>query len=481
MSEGSNDPLDEAAAQLAHLARALLSASEVGLRIHATRTARRTGTPAVAVPEPRRPRGEEDDRDRAVAPATSTSRSPRRTSAAHPARTSTPVTPPSGRRPAGAPHAPRPSTRGPASSRLLGVHRDALDFFREQERPAWATDMLRDRGLTAAWEPPWSAGYAPAGWTQLTQHLRSRGWDDEVLLAAGLSRRSRTGNLIDHFRDRIVLPLRRADGQVIGFVGRCAPGGDPRTPKYLNSPASGVYDKSATLFGLAEGRAALTSGAVPVLVEGPMDAIAVAAVTGEAFVGLAPCGTSLTRAHVDELGRVVDLASSTVVVATDHDAAGDAAAVKAFERIAGRCAGQLRAGLPEGLDPSDVLRREGPAGLREALTTRTRPLLDVAVDHRLMRWADQLQWVQGRVRAARHVAPLIAQLKESERGSAVTALAQRLDLMESTVSDAVAVAVPELSREVPPDASTSRRIQEGSTPTLRPPAATTAPPHTRGR
>ena len=98
----------------------------------------------------------------------------------------------------------------------------------------------------------WQAGYAPAGWDALTRHLRAAGYPDTLIEAAGLARRSRHGTLIDTFRDRAMLPIRVADGTIIAFIGRARRSRRPGVPKYLNSPATALYDKSEILFGLWE-------------------------------------------------------------------------------------------------------------------------------------------------------------------------------------------------------------------------------------
>jgi len=153
--------------------------------------------------------------------------------------------------------------------RLVAVHTDAVAFFHARLQHSWVPDYLAQRSLQAAQQEPWVAGYAPDSWTALTDHLRSRDWDDQVLVAAGLSRTARTGHLIDHFRDRLVLPIRDAAGDVIAFIGRARPDAPDRVPKYLNSPATTLYDKAQTLYGLPEAARDLAAGAVPVLSRDP--------------------------------------------------------------------------------------------------------------------------------------------------------------------------------------------------------------------
>ena len=149
----------------------------------------------------------------------------------------------------------------------------------------------------------WTTGYAPPGWTALTGHLRSEGFTNQELLDAGLVLTTRRGTIVDRFRDRLTFGIRDAQGDLVGFTGRAAPGAGSDCPKYLNSPRTPIFDKRLLLFGLAEQTDRLTSGHVPVLTEGPLDAIAF---TSTDCVGVAVCGTALTDEQRRELARVVE-------------------------------------------------------------------------------------------------------------------------------------------------------------------------------
>jgi DNA primase len=328
--------------------------------------------------------------------------------------------------------------RGPASittapsagrAELVAVHRLAVAFYRDRLDGSWVPDYLDQRGLGAALDDPWAAGYAPDGWTYLVDHLRENGVDDGVLLASGLATTARTGNLIDRFRDRLVLPIRDPAGDVVAFIGRAHPGSDPdRTPKYLNSPQTAIYHKGEILYGLHETRTALARGARPAIVEGPLDAIAVTAGTGGRCAGLAACGTALTAAHVDTLCHAVDVRSRGVVVATDPDAAGLAAAEAALGLFSRRNISPSSAQLTGGMDPADLLRVGGEASLTAALLDQSQPLADQVVDARIAAWGDHLQSVEGRVGAVRAVAPLVASLPVDDIGRQAARVAAQLDL-----------------------------------------------------
>ena len=170
---------------------------------------------------------------------------------------------------AAASHAPEPDD---TIRRILA---DAHAFYTGQLAGSWAPGYVHARGITAAAIQDWHIGYAPAGWTTLTSHLRRLGHHDDAIQAAGLATRSSRGTLIDRFRDRIMLPVHDTVGMLAGFTGRAPPDAGPDTPKYLNSPQTATYQKSHLLFGLYQARPDLARGAIPVIVEGAFDAIAV--------------------------------------------------------------------------------------------------------------------------------------------------------------------------------------------------------------
>ena len=124
-------------------------------------------------------------------------------------------------------------------------------FFRTSLPGSWVPPYLRSRGFSSAVQVRWHAGYAPAGWNALTRHLRSLGWPDEFIEAHGLARRSRRGNLFDVFRDRAMFPVTDhrtgpwPDSSAGPLITRRSD-----VPKYLNSPRTCLYNKSALLFGL---------------------------------------------------------------------------------------------------------------------------------------------------------------------------------------------------------------------------------------
>ena len=319
----------------------------------------------------------------------------------------------------------------------MAIHDVAARFFEGRVHGSWVPGYLRRRGFGRAVQRQWQVGYAPGYGDALITHLRSAGYEDAAILAAGLARRSSRGVPADTFRDRVVLPIRSRGGTIIAFVGRAGLRAGPTVPRYLNSPATALYGKGDVLFGLWEARSALAGGAVPVLAEGPFDVIAIAQADHKRYAPVAPCGTALTARQVAALGSACALPGTDVLVAFDADCAGHRAAVTAFGLLS-RCARRvLTVPLPPGQDPAQVLRERGPGGLAAVLADRRQPLADLVIDAEVGEWARWLSFAEGRIGALRAAAALIAALPPPEVGRQVSRLASRLDLDYETVTLAV--------------------------------------------
>ena len=339
------------------------------------------------------------------------------------------------------------TSRAPAPdlppSEICRILIDAERFYRGHLTPSWVPGYLAARGFGHPAMTHWRVGYAPAGWTALTSHLRALGHDDAAIEAAGLARRSARGTLIDHFRDRVMLAIRDEHGTIAGFIGRAHPDAGPGVPKYFNSPETSVYTKGDLLFGLHEARDQLARGAAPVIAEGPFDAIAISAAGPERYAGLAPCGTALTSRQAAALGRVADLRQGGILVALDGDRAGREAAVKAYGILLAVTSKLTAVTLPAGRDPAEILQADGPAALLDVLHNRTEPLAAVVIDAHLDSWAPQLDHAEGQLHAMRSAAALIATLLPSETAGQILQVTGRRHLA-TLDDDLLPVANPEL-------------------------------------
>ena len=292
---------------------------------------------------------------------------------------------------------------------ILRVLADAHAFYTSQLDGSWAPGYLHARGIIPAAIRDWQIGYAPAGWTILTGHLRRLGHHDDVIQAAGLATRSSRGTLIDRFRDRVMLPAHDAGGLLAGFTGRARPDAGPEVPKYLNSPETAAYKKSHLLFGLHQARGALAQGAVPVIAEGPFDAIAVTIADPGRLAGLAPCGTAFTSQQAALLSQAADLSRTGIIVAFDDDHAGRKAAIRTHGILRPHTGNLQRAEL-DGKDPAEILQRDGPGALRTILRERRQPLSALLIDASIEEWERRLHDTGGPLLAMRATAALIASL-----------------------------------------------------------------------
>ena len=353
--------------------------------------------------------------------------------------------------PAEAPVTASPSPPEP-DPRIPGVLDDAMQFYDSQLARSWAPAYLAERGISDAAMRQWRIGYAPGGWATLTGHLRALGHDDDAIQAAGLARISSRGTLIDHFRDRVMLPVHDERGNIAGFLGRARPGAGPEVPKYLNSPETSSYQKGSLLFGLHQARDLLARGATPVIVEGPFDAIAVTMADPGRHAGLTPCGTALTSKQAAILAQAADLGSAGVLVAFDDDQAGRKAAVRAYD-ILRTVSSRLQSAVLSGKDPAEILQTQGPAALRTILRDQAQPLSAVVIDAHLAPWERRLQDPEGPLLAMRSTAAVIAGLLPTGSAEAIRQITGNREL--ATVDDQMRPVanpeLPEIARVLPAD------------------------------
>lgn len=236
-----------------------------------------------------------------------------------------------------------------------------------------AVDYLKQRGLTGEIARDFGIGYAPDEWQTLKGRIP--GGTESLLLEAGLVIKNERGRVYDRFRGRIMFPIRDTRGRVIGFGGRVFAGADgeaPTGPKYMNSPETPVFHKSAELYGLFEARRALRSIDSLFVVEGYMDVVALAQ-HGVAN-SVATLGTATGEAHFKKLYRYTD----QVICCFDGDNAGRQAAWKALENALSVLNEhrQLKlVFLPDGEDPDSLIRARGKAGF-EAFVAEAMPGLE---------------------------------------------------------------------------------------------------------
>jgi DNA primase len=350
--------------------------------------------------------------------------------------------------------------------RLAAVNVAAAAFYREQlvATPP-VRDYLRARvGDGRALPRGFVVGYAPPGWTALLDHLRASGFADRDLLDAGVVQQTRRGTLIDRFRDRVLVGLRDEQGRLAGFIGRTMQGdGSDAVPKYLNTCATALFDKGRVLLGLHEQRQALADGAVPVLVEGPFDVLAVTtAPHNEGRV--APVATSGTAVSAQQVAMVLQAASAdTVVLAHDGDAGGREATLRTAEMMLPLQRDVRAAELPDRHDPASWAREYPEQAVAPYLDDgRTRSGLELVIDARIETFGEHLEFVDGRVDAMRHAVRVLGGQPPQVVAEQALRIARRLDLDPVTVAEEIGE-VPKSDRAA--QRALARRAQDVSADT----------------
>ncbi len=259
------------------------------------------------------------------------------------------------------------------------------------------TYLMQERGLTEETVERFGLGYAPADWETCTNALKKKGITEARIVAAGLAvRREKGSGVYDRFRNRIMFPIRDPHGAVIGFGGRAMDASDPA--KYINTPQTLVYNKSAVLYGLDLAKHEIRTQKVAVIVEGYMDCIASHQV-GVANV-VASSGTALTEGQVLLLKRY----APTAALAFDMDPAGETAAKRGIA-VAWKEGVDVKViSLPFGKDPDECIRRD-PAAWTSALGS-AQPILDFYFS-RTLDPRDRTK-VQDKKEAARILLPVLA-------------------------------------------------------------------------
>jgi DNA primase len=297
-------------------------------------------------------------------------------------------------------------------SRLIAANAAAQSFYAEALQSAEAAparQYLLERNFDAEAAAQFGCGFAPSGWDTLTKHLLRKGFEFKELEAAGLSREGRRGPM-DRFHRRLLWPIRVSSGEVIGFGARRLFDDDTMEAKYVNTPETVLYKKSNVLFGLDLAKRDIAKGHQAVVVEGYTDVMAMhlAGVT----TAVASCGTAFGEEHLSMLRRLMmddNFFRGELIYVFDGDAAGRAAAVKAFEGEQNLSGQSFVAVAAEGMDPCDLRLRSGDGALRDLVARRT-PLFEFVIRTAL---ADHdLDSAEGRVAALRRCVPMAARIKD---------------------------------------------------------------------
>ena len=343
---------------------------------------------------------------------------------------------------------PTDKVKQAAEDRLLGLLDTAADYYHQLLLHAPQAEAARTyidgRSLNEETLAAFRVGYALESWDAARTHFNGQGYSDEDLLAAGLLTENEERNTrYDRFRNRIMIPIRNADGRVVGFGARTM---DPDgVPKYLNSPQTILFDKSHLLYGLDTARKPIRAEGQVVIVEGYMDVMQAWQAGYRNLV--AQMGTALTESHLRQLQKL----TRRFILALDADAAGANATLRGLQlaretldrdiemqfnarglvQMEGRLKADIRIlTLPEGKDPDNIVR-ESPESW-PALVKSARPVVEYIIDvtTRDLAAGD----AKGKAEVAHQVMPLISDIADPvERDHYRRLLAGKLQIDEEAL------------------------------------------------
>jgi DNA primase len=288
---------------------------------------------------------------------------------------------------------------------LLKIHEAAAAWFRQQLASNAGTRIrkqIEGRGVTEATSAALGLGYAPTSRDALKSALVQQGFSQATLLRAGIVVQREDGTVVDRFRNRLIIPICRDTGSVIGFGGRAVD--TDQQPKYLNSPETPIYSKGRTLYGLNLSKNAIRQRKFAILVEGYFDFAQVYQAGFQAVV--ASCGTALTPQQGQQLRRF----TSKVVLSFDPDAAGQGAAAKSCEMLVAEGFAVNVAVLPAGDDPDTFIRKRGPQGYADRLEHST-PYLEYLLDRAAA--GHNLNTDEGRVKFLGDMLPVAGRIPDA--------------------------------------------------------------------
>jgi DNA primase len=298
--------------------------------------------------------------------------------------------------------------------RLVEAGRVAEHWYAEQLTTAAEAlpgrRFLAERGFDREVAARFSVGYAPRSGEALLKHLRGKGFTDDEIVRSGLAGRGQRGPY-DRFRGRLVWPIHDITGDCVGFGARRLYDDDRIEAKYLNTSDTPLFKKSHVLYGLDLAKKAIATGRQVVVVEGYTDVMA-CHLAGVGWA-VATCGTAFGTDHIKVIRRIMrdDQSGGEIVFTFDGDAAGQKAAMRAYEQDHWFGSPTYVAVEPDGLDPCELRQRHGDQAVRDLIADKVRSY-EFAI--RTLIGPFDLDSVAGRHEALKAAAPVVARLKDSE-------------------------------------------------------------------
>ncbi len=318
-------------------------------------------------------------------------------------------------------------------ARLLAANEAAAKYFADQLNSTEAQEarnFLSSRNFDKSAAELFGVGYAPKSWTALSDYLKAQGFTEEELIKVDLLV-AKEGKRYDKFRGRLVWPIRDATNAVVGFGARKIYEDDPLA-KYINTSETPVYHKSQVLYGLDLAKKEIVQNRQVVVVEGYTDVMACHLAGIKTAV--ATCGTAFGDDHIRRINQLFGSSdqAAAVIFTFDPDAAGQKAAMRAFESSSKFIATTFVAIGPEGLDPCDLRIKHGDLAIAKMVENR-RPIYEFALDQKIS--GHDLTSYPGRLAAATAAVPVLAKLNDlGAREQYVRMLAAKVQLSADEIN-----------------------------------------------
>ena len=334
------------------------------------------------------------------------------------------------------------------SGKLAKMNAWALKIWTENlwhpEKGVAVRKYINDRGISEELARKWQLGFAVDAWDDLTGKVSHKANAAKDLVQAGLAVDREHGGCYDKFRNRLMFPIVDVTGRVIGFGGRTL-GDDPA--KYMNSPATVLFDKSHSLYGLDRSREAISQSGTVVVVEGYTDVMMSHQFGIENVV--AALGTSLTSGHA----RILRRYAKRIVLVFDSDVAGKAAANRALEVCLGQKIDVQLGFVPEGKDPCDYLQEAGPEAFRN--------VIDAAEDVLEFKW----NVLNEQLGTSQNLSDRTEAIRQFLQTAAPAMQARQMDSVSRTVtlgrlSELLGVSVSRVEEEIAAIQKQKRRMQQ---------------------
>ena len=326
-------------------------------------------------------------------------------------------------------------------TRLYDVNREAAAFYRQRLKTAaeksTVAEYVKKRAMDAGTLELFGIGYAPDSWDACLKHLGYKKFSAADMAAAGIIKKSSTGNYIDTFRNRLIFPISNEQGRIIAFAGRRL--SDDKGPKYLNSPESRVYSKSRVVYGLKLAAEHIRKADQILVVEGYTDLISL--YQSGIKNAVATAGTAFTPYHCRMLTRY----TKRIVMVFDGDDAGKKAASRATKIAMEHQVRPLVVMLKTGTDPDDIVKSAGPEAFRK-LVDEAKPYMSYMIELACGKY--DVSSAEGRADAARSLLPDLAEIRDPiERASYVETISQKLKIPASKIESRIGTGGGEKPRQ----------------------------------